>query len=64
MDRNPFLLMPTAIIIQKDSGIKEFGVDLKSINLQYIMLGCLDDGTNELLTKSLMFQVLFFLYFL
>ena len=28
MDRNPFLLMPTAIIIHKDSGIKEFGVDL------------------------------------
>ena len=28
MDRNPFLLMPTAIIIHKDSGIKEFGVSL------------------------------------
>ena len=28
MDRNPFLLMPTAIIIHKDSGIKEFGVGL------------------------------------
>ena len=38
--------------------------DLKSVNLQYITLGCLDDGTNELSTKSLMFQVLFFLYFL
>ena len=25
---------------------------LKSINLQYITLGCLDDGTNESLTKS------------
>ena len=37
---------------------------LKSVNLQYITLGCLDDGTNELLTKSLMFQVLFVLYFL
>ena len=32
----------------------------KSVNLQYIMLGCLDDGTNESLTKSLMFQVLCF----
>ena len=32
----------------------------KSVNLQYITLGCLDDGTNELSTKSLMFQVLFF----
>ena len=32
----------------------------KSVNLQYIKLGCLDDGTNESSTKSLMFQVLFF----
>ena len=38
--------------------------DYKSVNLQYITLGCLDDGTNELSTKSLMFQVLFFLHFL
>ena len=37
---------------------------LKSVNLQYIMLGCLDDGTNKSSTKSLMFQVLFVLYFL
>ena len=29
---------------------------LKSVNLQYLMLGCLDDGINELSTKSLMFQ--------
>ena len=36
----------------------------KSVNLQYITLGCLDDGTNKLSTKHLMFQVLFFLYFL
>ena len=36
----------------------------KSVNLQYITLGCLDDGTNESSTKSLIFQVLFFLYFL
>ena len=34
---------------------------LKSVNLQYITLGCLDDGTNESSTKSLMFQVLFFI---
>ena len=36
----------------------------KSVNLQYITLGCLDDGTNKSSTKSLMFQVLSFLYFL
>ena len=33
---------------------------LLSVNLQYNMLGHLDDGTNELSTKRLMFQVLFF----
>ena len=33
---------------------------MKSVNLQYITLGCLDDGTNKSLTKCLMFQVLFF----
>jgi hypothetical protein len=38
--------------------------DKKSVNLQYNTLGCLDDGTKEMSTKSLMFQVLFFLYFL
>ena len=32
---------------------------LKSVNLQYITLGCLDNGTNESLTKRLMFQLLF-----
>ena len=37
---------------------------LKSVNLQYIKLGCLDDGTNESSTKSLMFQVLFLSLFL
>ena len=31
---------------------------LKSVNLQYNTLGRLDDGTNESLTKRLMFQVL------
>ena len=36
---------------------------MKSVNLQYITLGCLDDGTNESSTKSLMFQLLFFYTF-
>ena len=35
------------------------GHNKKSVNLQYITLGCLDDGTNELLTKSLMFEEFF-----
>ena len=35
---------------------------MKSVNLQYITLGCLDDGTNKSETKTLMFQVLFFSY--
>ena len=35
-------------------------VHMKSVNLQYITLGCLDYGTNESSTKSLIFQVLFF----
>ena len=35
----------------------------KSVNLQYITLGCLDDGTNESLTKSLMFQVCIFFFY-
>ena len=34
--------------------------EIKSINLQYNRLGCLDHGTNESSTKRLMFQVLFF----
>ena len=33
---------------------------LKFVNLQYNMLGCLNDGTNESSTKRLMFQALFF----
>ena len=37
--------------------------DLKSVNLQYITLGCLDDGTNKLLTKSDVPSIIF-LYFL
>ena len=36
---------------------------LKSVNLQYITLDCLNNGTNELSTKSLMFQVLIFYTF-
>ena len=32
----------------------------KSVNLQYITLVCLDDGTNESLNERLMFQVSFF----
>ena len=38
-------------------------IDQKSVNLQYNTLGRLDDGTNELSTKRLMFQVLFFSWF-
>ena len=36
----------------------------KSVNLQYITLGRLDDGTTKSSAKRLMFQVLFFLGFL
>ena len=36
----------------------------KSVNLQYNTMGRLDDGTNESLIKRLMFQVLFFSWFL
>ena len=46
--------------VSRDLGL---GV-LKSVNLQYITLDCLDYGTNESSTKSLMLQVLSFLYFL
>ena len=35
----------------------------KSVNLQYITLGCLDNGTNESSIKSLIFQLLFFYTF-
>ena len=35
---------------------------LKSVNLQYITLACLDDGTNKSSTKHLMFQVIFFFH--
>ena len=39
--------------------------ELKSVNLQYITLGCWADGTNESSTKRLIFQVwLFFSPFL
>ena len=33
---------------------------MKSVNLQYFTLGWFNDGTNESLSKSLMFQILFF----
>ena len=35
---------------------------MKSVNLQYNTLGCLDNGTNKSSTKRLMFQVLFFFH--
>ena len=56
-NREPHLV-PTyfCCAIQKNSAD-----DQKSVNLQYITLGCLDDGTNESSTKNLMFQE-FFLY--
>ena len=38
---------------------KGFTRYLKSVDLQYNTLGCLDDGTNKSSTKRLMFQVLF-----
>ena len=36
---------------------------MKSVNLQYNKLGCLDDGTNESSTKSLMFFWYLFILF-
>ena len=36
----------------------------KSVNLQFITLGRLDDGTNESSTKCLMFQVQYYLFFM
>ena len=55
-NREPHLV-PTyfCCAIQKNSAD-----DQKSVNLQYITLACLDDGTNESSTKRMMFQVLFF----
>ena len=38
--------------------------DQKFVNLQYITLGCLDDGTNESSNKRMMFQAIFFSWFL
>ena len=35
-------------------------IHVQSVNLQYNTLVCWDDGTNDLTTKRLMFQVLFF----
>ena len=50
--------------MQPEEGNDEDENILGTVNLQYITLGCLDDGTNKSSTKSLMFHVLFFLYFL
>ena len=47
-------------IINKGLGA---ALSLKSVNLQNIMLGCMDNGTNELVLKCLMFQVLFYFIF-
>ena len=44
-------------------GLKIRGGEQKSVNLQYITLGCLNDGTNKSSTKRLMFQVIFFYTF-
>ena len=46
-------------LVKSQSGLAESPFQ-KSVNLQYVTLGCLDDGTNESSTKSLMFQVIFF----
>ena len=52
--------LTTTISFPNENRIHSYYVALKSDNLQYITLVCLDDGPNELLTKRLMFQVLFF----
>ena len=38
-------------------------LNLKSVNLQYITLGCLDDGTNKSSTKSDVPSIIFFYTF-
>ena len=48
--------------IQKQNFVKIYE-HLKSVNLHYITLGFLDDGTNKSSTKSLMFQLLLFYAF-
>jgi hypothetical protein len=42
-------------------GLRMLGKE-KSVNLQYNMLGLLDDGKNESSTERLMFRVLFFFH--
>ena len=49
--------------MQPEEGNDEDENILGTVNLRYITLGCLDDGTNKSSTKSLMLQALFFLYF-
>ena len=54
-------VMPTTVLLASQKILTFLCCcDQKSVNLQYITLDCLDDGTNESLTKSLKFQVLFF----
>ena len=53
----------TSPIIPKSTHASKVN-ELKSVNLQYDTLERLDDGTNESSTKRLMFQVLFFSWFL
>ena len=51
------LIMTT--LVESSTAFQKKILELKSVNLQYITLGYLDDGTNESSTKSLMFQLLF-----
>ena len=48
------------LLVEEGFQSRNVALEQKSVNLQYIMRDCLDGGTNESLTKSLMFQVLFF----
>ena len=41
---------------------KDIGIELKSINLQYNTLVCWTHGTNDSLTKRMVFQVLSFFF--
>ena len=56
-----FLMLHNARKMDRHNWANTF---LKFVNLQYIMLGCLDDGTSKSSTKSLMFRVhIILLYF-
>ena len=48
--------------MSRGGSVQRSGQAQKSVNLQYNMLGPLDDETNESSTKRLMFQVLFFFH--